>query len=397
MSNEMQYDTERVSRIFGKFYESDRPWIEMGAQMHDHAMLLEKVPVKKFYWDANAFLASLYEVAAYYKIDRPQPQADNYNFEVEALGGKMIYSDSAMPTIDHRDTLIKGPEDLHKIRTPHFYRDGRLLYNMDCVKFSVNFGNKAGWFCGPFSLAVGFVGYVPLLKNMRKRPQFTKDLFDLIIDKVLIPYIRTQKEYCGVTAAFGADAWSNIPHLSVAELEDWIVPVNQKLIAKGKEIGVAVSCGSGYYYEENPDNLNIDLLFKSFDIQIASRGGLPYLTIFPYMPDFPYKRVLEYAAKYRDNAIKPIVRVMLDARLLRNGPIEHIVNVIKRDITGLARDCELGFFLSNIPADTPPEHVHAAVAALHTYSHKPIAQNPDQVEFHLPHFQTFEDWKNDNK
>jgi hypothetical protein len=49
-------------------------------------------------------------------------------------------------------------------------------------------------------------------------------------------------------------------------------------------------------------------------------------------------------------------------------------------------------FLAQVPAATPPEHVHAAVAALKTYGRYPIAEDLDGVEFHVPEFEPFDVW-----
>jgi len=125
--------------------------------MNDHVMALTGIPAKKFYWDAKIFVDAVAEVADYYQMDSFSASADLYNFEVEGLGAKMIYGDNSMPTIDFREPLIKEPGDLLKLKTPDFYKDGRLPFAMDCIKLSVEKekGSLMGRFCGPFSLAVG--------------------------------------------------------------------------------------------------------------------------------------------------------------------------------------------------------------------------------------------------
>ena len=99
------------------------PWIPVSAQMHDHAMVVAGVPARKYYWDAKTFVQTYREVATYYGMDIIAPASDVYNFEIEAMGGKLVYSDNAMPTIDYRDPLIKKPEDLKKLKTPDFYKE----------------------------------------------------------------------------------------------------------------------------------------------------------------------------------------------------------------------------------------------------------------------------------
>src|SRR5512136_1971295 len=87
----------------------------MGPQIHDHAMTVAKVPARKYYWNANLLVDVHLAVDRWYGFDSDTIVADAYNFEVEALGAKMIYSDLAMPTVDVSDPLIKSGADLDKV------------------------------------------------------------------------------------------------------------------------------------------------------------------------------------------------------------------------------------------------------------------------------------------
>ena len=100
------------------------PWLPVAAQMHDHAMTVAGVPAGTYYRDARTFVETFADVAAWYGLDIVMPEADIYNFEIEGLGGKMITSDKAMPTVDSREPLIRQPNDLSKLGTPDFRRDG---------------------------------------------------------------------------------------------------------------------------------------------------------------------------------------------------------------------------------------------------------------------------------
>jgi hypothetical protein len=73
--------------------------------------------------------------------------------------------------------------------------------------------------------------------------------------------------------------------------------------------------------------------------------------------------------------------------------VDKIVDIIKRYIRTFAREHELSINLSNIPADTPSDHVHAAVAAIHTFGRKPIAENLDAIKFETPRREPFTEWK----
>jgi len=67
------------------------------------------------------------------------------------------------------------------------------------------------------------------------------------------------------------------------------------------------------------------------------------------------------------------------------------VDYIKRVIDVMDREGKLLVFFAQIPAATPPEHVHAAVAALKTYGGYPIAGDLDRVEFEMPGFEPFKE------
>jgi len=82
-----------------------------------------------------------------------------------------------------------------------------------------------------------------------------------------------------------------------------------------------------------------------------------------------------------------------DAVLLHNGPVEAIVERIKSYIENFARDGRCLIHLNQIPLDTPSEHVHAAVAACHTYGRYPIAENLDDVQFEIPEREDFSDFR----
>ena len=83
----------------------------------------------------------------------------------------------------------------------------------------------------------------------------------------------------------------------------------------------------------------------------------------------------------------------LNARLLRDGPVEKIVDTVKRFIDMLGRDHNLAISLANVPADTPSPHIHTAVAATHTYGHFPIAPNLDDIPFQPPQREPFEEYR----
>ncbi|NVM52126.1 MAG: hypothetical protein HWN66_00395, partial [Candidatus Helarchaeota archaeon] len=110
--------------------------------------------------------------------------------------------------------------------------------------------------------------------------------------------------------------------------------------------------------------------------------------------DYPLEPVVDYLNKVRDEqGLNMPVAAGINARLLRDGPIDKIVDNVKRFIDTFAREHELTVFLANIPADTPSENVHAAIAAAHTYGLKPIADDLDKIKFKPPKRESFQEFK----
>jgi uroporphyrinogen-III decarboxylase len=85
----------------------------------------------------------------------------------------------------------------------------------------------------------------------------------------------------------------------------------------------------------------------------------------------------------------------IDATLLCEGPAKAIAERIKNYIDVLGRDGRFAIYLNQIPAETPPEHIHAAVAACHTYGRYPIAENMDDIPFELPRRESFAEFLQD--
>ncbi|MFX1408499.1 MAG: uroporphyrinogen decarboxylase family protein [Promethearchaeota archaeon] len=378
-----------------------KPWIQIGAQMHDHPMLLAEISAKKFYYDAKTLVDTIAEVSGYYQLDMLNAWGDNYNVEIEALGGRMIYGEKSMPTIDFREPLIKEPEDLRKLKLKvkevDWYKDGRIPFAFDIINYCQEYGTNMGIFTAPFSMAVGMRSFPRLAKDMRKRPEFAHELFTFIMDDILMPYIQAQQDYCDIIYALGPDAWAAVPNLSVKEMKEWVVPYNLEVTKKAKKFGVMAMCASGDYCEERLEKFDTEVLQGCFDVMIESQGA-PVISLgMGRWHEYPLESVREYTAKYWEQGKKATISASINARLLRDGPVEKIVNTIKRYIDTFARDHNLSIFLVNIPADTPPEHVHAAVAATHTYGHLPIADNLDEIDFELPYKKSFKEWKQNPK
>jgi hypothetical protein len=156
------------------------------------------------------------------------------------------------------------------------------------------------------------------------------------------------------------------------------------------------NCIDGDYNEERVEKFSTELLYGCFDVQMATQGSPAIFLGMGRWQDLPLQPILDYTAGYRSQGIGIPVRAAVNAHLVRNGPAGAIVDFIKRYICTFAPEHEISIGLANIPADTNPTHVHAAVAAIHTYGHKPIAENLDEIEFRIPKRESFHEWQRSN-
>ncbi|MCP4763777.1 MAG: hypothetical protein GY870_18545 [archaeon] len=369
--------------------------VQILAQCHDHTIALTGTPASKFYFDAKTNCEDGALVSGYYGIDSVAIGIDAYNIEIEALGGAMVYGKDSMPTIDFRKPLIKNPEDLQKLKNKKvdFQKDGRFPFILELNEYMVEYGFTTELFCSPLSMAVGMRGFPGLVKDMRKKPEFVHELFKFIVDDVILPWLTVQKDYNGNLMAIGADAWAAIPNFSVGEMKKWAVPYNIRLMDKALEAGILVTNVTGDYCEERIEKFDKDILHGSFDVEIESQGQAVLFLAMGRWFEYPLEAVREYTKKFRDKGQTVILTAGLNAKLLRDGPVEKIVDNVKRFIDAFARDHDLSILLANIPADAPSDHIHAAVAAVHTYGKFPIADNLDEVEFNLPKRESYDEWK----
>jgi len=371
-----------VATIWGK---PDRP--PVFAQMHDHPMYLAGVPAKKFYYDAPTFFNTMMSVFLYYGMDMAIFAADAYNYEAEALGAKMVYGENSMPTIDFTEPLIKEHKDLLKLKTPDFRKAGRIPYSLEIMKLNAQMGMGLGMFCAPFSLAVGLRSYPLLIRDMRRDPKFAHELFTFIVDEVLIPYLKVIKEETGAAFAIGADAWAAFPNLTPDMAEEWVLPYAKRLREAAASFGMfATVTASMDYCEERPERFNPQIVRRCFDLA-SKLIGMPvaYLGMGAWH-DRDLTVVREWAVEHGGARDTALIMAGLNARVLRDGPVSRILEVIKHYIDVLARNGRFIGGMANIPADTPPEHVHAAIAAYHQYGRYPIAKNLDKVKFEMPKF-----------
>lgn len=369
----------------------------MGPQIHDHAMTVARVPARKYYFDAPLLVDVQLAVERWYGFDTYTIIPDAYNFEVEALGAKMIYSDDAMPTVDTNVPLIKERADLDKIG-PLDPSKGRIpmgveLARLVCEKASGPFA--MGFFCSPFSLICQAMGYPKTVRALKRDPAFAKELFDFTENQAIFPYLKAQSEQPGVKQSAGADAWAAFPNLTPELIQEWVFPSAKRLAERGKkELKMTVMAGlaAADYCEEDPAKFDKEIMFKCWSVARNSFIMDVALSAMGRTQDWDMRWLQEFAVQHSKYGRKLPIYASLNGRFMRDSSLQQIVEKIKEWVDIMGRDGRLLFFIANVPADTPPVNVHTAVHAVHTLGRYPIARDLASIPIKPPSFKPFDEW-----
>lgn len=369
----------------------------MGPQIHDHAMTVAKVPAHKYYFDAELLVDTQLAVECWYGFDTYTIIPDAYNFEVEALGAKFIYSKNAMPTVDTSDPLIKKPADLDKIGDLDPGK-GRIPLGVDIARLISDKASgllAAGFFCSPFSFLCQAMGYPAAVRAILRDKVYAQELFDFAENHAIFPYLKAQAAQPNVKQSVGADAWAAFPNLTPELVEEWVVPSAQRLKEKAKkELGITALAAQAAcdYCEEDPQKFDKDIMFRCWEVGLKTSFLKSALSAMGRTQDWDMHWFQEFAVKYGKSKRKLPIFASLNGRFMRDSTPQQIVEKISEWIDILGRDGRLIFFIGNVPADTPPINIHTAVKAVHTLGNYPIAQDLSKVPFSPPGFTPFDEW-----
>jgi uroporphyrinogen-III decarboxylase len=367
-----------------------------GAQIHDHAMTVAKVPARLYYWNAELLLDTHLAVNRWYNFDSGTVLADVYNFEVEALGAKMIYSDNAMPTVDVSRPLIKEPSDLDRVGTLDPSK-GRIPMAVELARL---YGMKepglisGGFFCSHWSLICQAMGYPRAVRALKRDRGFATALFDWANDQVLFPFMRAYAK-AGVKSANGADAWACFPDLTPELVEEWIVPYAKKLGERCKrELRMNALAGGAAadYCEEDPAKFDKAMMFRCLTVAAKTFPIKAAPCAMGRTQDWDMHWLREFAEQQGKGGKKIPIMASLNGRFMRDSTPEQVVAKIAEWIDVLGREGGLLIGIGNVPADTPPINIHTAVKATHTLGKYPIAADLFSIKVEPPTFPSFDEW-----
>ena len=172
-----------------------------------------------------------------------------------------------------------------------------------------------------------------------------------------------------------------LPNVDLRIFEEFVVPYLIRLGEAAQQFGIRVS-GAGYWGEsclQQPQKL-LDQ---------------PDIWLFTARPIRPGSRCQTLGPElFKDAAVKYNLPLVLgvNALLLNNGPVKAIIKQMKRYIKAGAPEGRFAILLNNIPAHTPPRHIHAAVEAVRIYGKYPIKNDLDSQKVKTPPRESFQDF-----
>lgn len=368
----------------------------MGPQIHDHAMTVAKVPARRYYFDAELLVDVQIAVERWYGFDALLIVPDTYNFEVEALGAKMVYSDHAMPTVDTTEPLIKERADLDRLGALDPSK-GRIPMGVEMARLITKKASRLfafGFFCSPFSFVCQAMGYSKTVRALRRDKAFAQELFDFAENQAIFPYLKAQASV-GVKLSVGADAWAAFPNLTPEMVEEWVVPSAERLQVRGKrelKMRVMAAQAAADYCEEDPAKFDKEIMFKCWSTARKTLFLEVALSVMGRTQDWNMEWFQEFAVLNGKRGQKLPIYAALNGRFVRDSTPEQIVDKIRDWIDIMGRDGRLLFFIGNVPADTPPVNIHTAVHAVHTLGRYPIVEDLSSITIEPPKFQPFDEW-----
>ena len=360
--------------------------VAIGAQSNDHSARLAGISCNRFFTDASCFTQIQKLVTEYYEFDALSNFWDVYNIEAEALGQKVIFYSDGIPDVDRNRPLIGTPDDFSLLKPPNPSESGRMPW---VLQINQHFKELTGgvdriYFSAPFSIAANIRGYENLIHDIFERPSFVHRLFRFLCDEVIVPFVEEMKKKSGNPDLLidGRDAWASPPMITLDMMDEYVVAYTERL---RERLGNTLIT-RGNWGDAKSGQVERFLSQKL----ICSPGSISVLD--PDLFEIGPERLKQFARV--NNAF---VTAGVDATLLRNGPAQAIVDRIKMYIDQLARNGQCMIHLNQIPADTPPEHIHAAVAACHAYGKHPIPEDINSVPFTMPQKESFSEFLSDKE
>jgi len=353
-------------------------------QINEGARKFSGYKAKEYYRNAEVFFENQLLVSEYFELDFPGTEYyDLYNIEAEALGQEITWFDNLAPEINHKNHLIKGAADLDRLVPPDPKKSGRMAFVLELKKRAVDAGFFPGVrYCAPFSLAANLCGLQELIVGIMMDPGFYHRLFTFLTDEVIAPWIYEQRKAIGGESnAMGADAYASMPITNPEIIKNFALAYVLRLRESVGNVSARGWWGERFV-KDNPERLAHFMNMK----REAAKPGY-YLAL---DPDIEVVGI-EAFRNYADDNNMPLM-LGIEATLVSEGPVERIVDRVKKYVKAAGEQGRLLLFLNEITKDTPSEHVHGAVQAAKLYGSYPFEPGQFERKFEMPVFPSFREF-----
>jgi uroporphyrinogen-III decarboxylase len=323
--------------------------IPVYAQMSHHAARLMGETTYRFYTDPQVFLNCELYGDELYGFDAPTIHYDCYNIEIEAMGADLIFSEHETPAVNPRTPLLHSADDLSGIGQVRMGKSGRMPFVLEINRRLVDLGLAPKVrFCGIFTMSARLLGYEKFMSEIMERPKAVHRLMRYLTDEIIAPWIACQRLHCDsdITAT-GSEALASPPLLTLDMIDEFCLQYVRRLEGNIGKIRLAGLWGESLVKDP----------VRFLDMKREFSGGMIQVCD-PDATELSPAFFKSYADEHDVGLI-----MGLDAGLILSGPILAIQARTNRFIEEAGMNGRFVFFINDIPYNTPPEHVQAAVSA----------------------------------
>jgi len=246
------------------------------------------------------------------------------------------------------NSLLREREDLDRLAPPVPGESGRMPFVIEAYR---RFADLTGMppvcaCCSPLTLAALLRGVKPLIRDMYRDPAWVDRLMAFLSREVVAPWIRTLAEAAGATTVVMCDPLASPPVLSPSLIRRFWQPHVRAVIEAAGSPTCTVLNSAG-----------------SCEGQIAD-----------------------------SSLVMDVKALEIRPELWRAGSRKQIVDAVCRALESAQPNGRFALLMHHIPAGTPVEHVHAAVAAVRQFGRYPIAAPLDRRAFRSPQTVPFPQW-----
>jgi uroporphyrinogen decarboxylase len=335
-----------VAALTGKPYDR----IPVNLLISDHAARVIGVSVGEY--NNSAQLLARGQIAAWHRYG-----SDNVNTGPgllgigEAIGSTIAFPDASPYVAEH---VVREESDLDRLQVPDPERDGRLpLFIEAASNVLKEIGDQVPLSMttsGPFTTAASIRGTERFLRDLRKNPAFAHRLLRLATDSI----IRFAASAVQVGARIGlADPVASGTMIGSGQFRAFVLPYLQ-------EISTAITARSGF-----APSLHICGNTSKIWREMAD-SGVSVLSLDDAVDLAEAKTLVGHKVALLGN-VRPTASMFLGT------PADVVADA--RHCLGRGWDNPKGYILGlgcGLPIDTPPENIHALVAAARAFGRWPL-------------------------